>query len=117
MPRTAPMRRAPGNIRGTLRIPCIWRAAPRRDAAVPAALAGSPIPGTLRGRGHRNCRSRSRSAPSSDAADLVQQVVQRVLDRFLRLCGRAEEIDLEFAFHEMHQLFVALAQMLVSDER
>src|SRR5713101_4398172 len=55
-PHTAPVRQAPDNIRGTLRIPCIWAAAPRRDAAVPAALDGWPIRGTLRGRGHRNCR-------------------------------------------------------------
>ena len=61
---TAPMRRAPGSIRGTLRIPCIWAAAPRRDGAAPAALAGSPTLGRPRGRGRTSCRSRSRSAPS-----------------------------------------------------
>src|SRR5712691_8544060 len=50
---------------------------------------------------------------SPDAADLVQEVAERILDVMLRFRGRAIEIELELAFHEMHQLFVALAQMLV----
>src|SRR5436305_8185330 len=95
MPPTAPMRRGRGNIRGTRRSRCISIPAPRRGVAAPGALAGPLTLGRPRGRGRRNCRSRNRSAPSSDAADLVQQVIQRILDRLLRLRRRAEEIDLE----------------------
>src|SRR6516162_1228804 len=115
--RTVPMRRGPGSSPGSRRSRCTLLPAPRTGAAAPAALAGSPIPDRPRGRGHRSCRSRSRSAPSLDAANLMQEVAQRVLDRLLRFRCRAEKIDLELAFHEVHQLFVALAQMLVSDER
>src|ERR1700745_1952935 len=107
------MRRAPGSIPGTRRNRCISPAAPRTNAGAPTAWAGLPIPGTLRGRDRKNCRSRSRSALSSDAADLVQQIAQRLLDRLLRLGCPAQKIDLELAFHEVHQLLVALAQMLV----
>src|SRR5271169_6134378 len=116
-PRIAPVRQAPGNIRGTRRSQCISSPALRISAAVPVTSAGWPNPGTLLGRGRRNCRSRSRSAPSSYAADLVQQVAQRLLDRLLRLRSRAQKVDLELAFHEVHQLLIALAQMLVPDER
>src|ERR1700730_17517308 len=113
----SPMRRGPDNSRDSRRSRCILFPAPRRGAAVPTASGGLPIPGRPRGRGRRNCRSRSRSAPSSDPADLVQEIIQRVLDRFLRVLRRAEKIDLEFAFHKMHQLLVALAQMLVAEGR
>src|SRR5271166_2364380 len=64
-PRIAPVRQALGNIRGTRRSRCIWPPALHRGAAVPAKSVGLPIPGTLLGRDRRNCRSRSRSAPSS----------------------------------------------------
>src|SRR6516162_8675329 len=115
--RVAPARRAPGSIPDTRHSRYILSLELRRDAAAPARSAGSPIPGIPPGTDHRNCRSRSRSAPSSDAADLVQQVAQRLLDRPLCLRSSTQKVDLELAFHEMHQLFVALAQMLVPDER
>src|SRR6516164_11532467 len=72
--RIALVRQAPGSTPGILRTRCISFPAPRRDAVAPIRWAGSPTRGTPRGRGRRNCRSRSRSAPSSYAADLVQQI-------------------------------------------
>src|SRR6516162_6469883 len=111
------MHRAPGSTPDTRRNRCTSPAVLHRGAAAPAVSAESPIRGTPPGTDRRNCRSRSRSAPSSYAADLVQQVVQRLLDRLLRLGCPAQKIDLELAFHEVHQLLIALAQMLVPDER
>src|SRR5579884_1075045 len=116
-PRIAPGRREPDSSRGIRRNRCISPARLHRDAAAPSASAGSPFPDRLRGTARRNCRSRSRSAPSSHAADLVQQVAERLLDRALRLGVGAIHVDLELALHEMHQLFVALGEMLVAYQR
>src|SRR3954451_873590 len=54
---------------------------------------------------------------AAEAADLVQEIAERVLDMPLDFRGGAVEIELELAFHEMHQLLVALRQMLMHDQR
>jgi hypothetical protein len=47
----------------------------------------------------------------------MEQEIKRVLDCFLVLRPAAIGIDRLFPFHEMHQLFVAPAQVLVPHHR
>src|SRR5712692_8357313 len=88
MPHIALAPPALGSSRGTRRSRCIFLAGPRRGGAARGVSAGSPNPGRPLGIARTNCRSRSRSELSPDAADLVQQVAERILDMMLRLGGR-----------------------------